>query len=411
MLPVCFATEISTITDANGNLIKTSDSDLRREYNGLNQLARIWNDTSNKLYQEYIYDPVEERVAVKKTYDVNGALKETVYYFDKDYVRVVNSSGTYDTEYIYLEGQLIAQIRNDSSIQYVHTDHLGSSTVITDQSGAVLENTSYTPYGEVLEGGSASRYQYEGKEYDSKTGSYDFHFRGYNPEWAMFTQPDTLIQNVYDPQSLNRYMFERGNPYKNTDPTGHSELIFHFSDDFTFLLPFLLDSLPLVIIGLGLYTMSKNQKYSPKELFSTLTSPMGGKGPMELLADSFADAFVQLSEAQNMIDRGEALCYLSRVNNDGSISPSPLPNTGPFTPSLMPPGYSPNLGYMIQSLESDLANKGIGRQSSGEGLSWDGELGSQKNKDYRGIPDKNKGYHDEENQQSVYTPNGPIFGK
>jgi len=30
-----------------------------------------------------------------------------------------------------------------------------------------------------------------------------------------------LIQNVYDPQSLNRYAFERNNPYKNTDPTGH----------------------------------------------------------------------------------------------------------------------------------------------------------------------------------------------
>ena len=33
--------------------------------------------------------------------------------------------------------------------------------------------------------------------------------------------PDTLIPNVYDPQSLNRYMFERGNPYGKTDPTGH----------------------------------------------------------------------------------------------------------------------------------------------------------------------------------------------
>ncbi|MGV8150930.1 MAG: hypothetical protein ACP5NV_04330 [Candidatus Woesearchaeota archaeon] len=34
-------------------------------------------------------------------------------------------------------------------------------------------------------------------------------------------QPDTIIQNVYDPQMLNRYAFEKNNPYKNTDPTGH----------------------------------------------------------------------------------------------------------------------------------------------------------------------------------------------
>ena len=50
----------------------------------------------------------------------------------------------------------------------------------------------------------------------------DFHFRKYKPQWGKFTQPDTLIQNVYDQQSLNRYAFERNNPYKYTDPTGHS---------------------------------------------------------------------------------------------------------------------------------------------------------------------------------------------
>jgi hypothetical protein len=37
----------------------------------------------------------------------------------------------------------------------------------------------------------------------------------------LFLQPDTLIPNVYDPQSLNRYSFERNNPYKNMDETGH----------------------------------------------------------------------------------------------------------------------------------------------------------------------------------------------
>ncbi|MBN2052828.1 hypothetical protein JW756_04965 [Candidatus Woesearchaeota archaeon] len=37
---------------------------------------------------------------------------------------------------------------------------------------------------------------------------------------AMFTQPDNSLPNAYDPQQLNRYMFERGNPYKFTDPTG-----------------------------------------------------------------------------------------------------------------------------------------------------------------------------------------------
>lgn len=69
---------------------------------------------------------------------------------------------------------------------------------------------------------SQVRYGYENKEYDSLVGDTDFHFRKMNPDWGIFTQPDTLIQNVYDPQSLNRYMFERGNPYSYVDEDGHA---------------------------------------------------------------------------------------------------------------------------------------------------------------------------------------------
>lgn len=75
-----------------------------------------------------------------------------------------------------------------------------------------------------MEGGS-SRYDYEGKEFDSTTGQYDFHFRGYKAEWGKFMQPDSLLPNIYDPQQLNRYAFERGNPWKNVDPDGHVQLL------------------------------------------------------------------------------------------------------------------------------------------------------------------------------------------
>jgi len=119
------------------------------------------------------------------------------------------------------EGQLVAQLNPDGSKLYIHSDHEGSSTVITNSSGNIIENTTYSPFGEVLSGGTASRFDSEGKEFDSVVGDYDFNFRKMNPSWGFFLQPDTLIPNVYDPQSLNRYMFERGNPYGKTDPTGH----------------------------------------------------------------------------------------------------------------------------------------------------------------------------------------------
>ena len=158
---------------------------------------------------------------IKKDYD-SGGLKDTTYYVSKDFVRVVNSSGTYDTTYVYHEGQLIADKLPDGTKRYYMPDHLGSTALITDSSGNEVETTTYSPYGVILSGGNASRYGYESKEYDETVGGNDFHFRmqgiaGTQP----FQQPDNIIQNVYDPQMLNRYSFERNSPWNRVDEDGH----------------------------------------------------------------------------------------------------------------------------------------------------------------------------------------------
>lgn len=220
MLPVCFADSLTY--DNNGNLV-TGDG-LYRKYNSLNQLWKVYNgseENESKLLEEYTYHPVEERVLIKNVSNPEGSWRETVYYVSDEFVRVVNASGTYDFTYIKHEGQRVAELKPDGSKIYMHPDHLGSTTLVTDSNGNGIENTSYTPYGVILEGGEQSRFSYEGQEYSSVVDDYDFHFRKYKAEWGVFTQPDTLIQDVYDPQTLNRYSFERGNPYKYTDESGH----------------------------------------------------------------------------------------------------------------------------------------------------------------------------------------------
>src|SRR3989344_5603515 len=110
-------------------------------------------------------------------------------------------------------------------IRVYHNDHLGSTSLIANETGELVEETFYSPYGEILSGGGVSRYQYEGKEFSSQTGDYDFNFRKYNPELGIFTQPDAVLSNVYDPQSLNRYSFERNNPYKYVDEDGETPIL------------------------------------------------------------------------------------------------------------------------------------------------------------------------------------------
>ncbi|MFC2133828.1 RHS repeat domain-containing protein [Bacteroidota bacterium] len=193
-----------------------------REYNSLNQLFKVYNGTDDQglLLQEYTFHPVEERVLVKKDFVKN----ETTYYFSKEFVRVVNESGEYNYTYVHHNNQLVAWEVNGEKF-FVHGDHLGSSTVVTDESGNVLENTTYEPFGSIVEGGAASRYSYENKEQDSITGDVDFHARKYKSEWGLFIQPDKMIPDVYNPQALNRYSFELNNPYKHVDPDGRNPAV------------------------------------------------------------------------------------------------------------------------------------------------------------------------------------------
>jgi RHS repeat-associated protein len=117
--------------------------------------------------------------------------------------------------------EVVAKKNPDSTIHYIHTDHLGSTSVITNQSGQVVEKTTYEPYGEVKTGGTKSKFDYTGQEKDLETGLNYYDARYYDPHIHRFTQQDSIIQDVYDPQSLNRYSYVRNNPLRYTDPTGH----------------------------------------------------------------------------------------------------------------------------------------------------------------------------------------------
>ena len=67
--------------------------------------------------------------------------------------------------------------------------------------------------------GGESRFDYEGKETDD-TGLQYFGARYYDSYMRMFTQPDQLLPNIYDPQQLNRFAFEGNNPYTYIDKSG-----------------------------------------------------------------------------------------------------------------------------------------------------------------------------------------------
>ncbi|HZE86742.1 MAG TPA: PA14 domain-containing protein [Methylomirabilota bacterium] len=205
--------------DADGNM--TSDGATCYEYNEANQLKKVKRCSDGQVIADYVYDYNGNRM-VKKNY-TNGTLANTMYSWSDSYeTKVINGGGTENTSYYFANDQLIAKKDNSGNRTYFHNDHLGSTSVVTNQSGTVVETTAYDPWGKIKSGGTASKFNYTGQEHDSETGLDYYNARYYSSDIRRFTQPDDIIQDVYNPQDLNRYTYARNNPLRYTDPSGHS---------------------------------------------------------------------------------------------------------------------------------------------------------------------------------------------
>ncbi len=205
---------IKQVQNGGGNLV-TGDG-FYREYNELNQLTIIRNGstaTSPQL-ENYTYDPFGQRIKIMR----NDSANTTVYTPFKELMRIVNSSGTYDFTYVYDGNTLVARVNPDGSKYYYHPDHLGSTSLITDQNGNVVENTFYSPYGELLSGGTSEDKLYTGQFADD-TGQYYYGERYYKAGTVQFIQVDDNL-NIYNPQGLNAYSYTLNNPYRYTDESG-----------------------------------------------------------------------------------------------------------------------------------------------------------------------------------------------
>lgn len=78
-------------------------------------------------------------------------------------------AGTFNTTYVYDEKDLVARKDPDGKKFYYYPDHLGSTSVVVNETGSIVEETTYEPFGKVSSGGS-DRFLYTGKELDQGTG-------------------------------------------------------------------------------------------------------------------------------------------------------------------------------------------------------------------------------------------------
>ncbi len=134
--------------------------------------------------------------------------------------------------YVYALGKLIG--KKDKHVEvdeggnpvegedkyYYHQDNLGSTVMMTDESGQVVFEQDYTLFGQTLyQSGTVEKptstvepgFGYTGQREEADIGLYYYNARYYDPEIGRFTREDEYQGDITRPQTLNLYAYVLNN--------------------------------------------------------------------------------------------------------------------------------------------------------------------------------------------------------
>ncbi|MFL5804112.1 MAG: Calx-beta domain-containing protein, partial [Roseiflexaceae bacterium] len=246
--------------DLNGNL--TGGGGSNYTWDAENRPLTISHTSGS---ESYAYDADGERVKVvagsTTTVYLGGLWEET-------------SAGATKAYYSF-GGQTVAIRDSVQGLSFLHSDHLGSVSVVSGANASLLSSQRFDPWGKVLPGGTVTQTQknYTGQYLDT-TGLLYYHARYYDPNLARFVSADSVVPGnasggmdgvaikpltvdfhepgfaggvasennqpfwfqmsdkdrqkagrpwgPVNPQALNRYSYVQNNPLRYMDPSGHT---------------------------------------------------------------------------------------------------------------------------------------------------------------------------------------------
>ena len=116
-------------------------------------------------------------------------------------------------------------IPNDTTKEetfFYHSDHLGSTSYITDDKANITQYDAYLPYGELLVDEHSSSedlpYKFNGKQFDEETGLYYYGARYMNPMASIWYGVDALTEKY---PTMAGMIYCMNNPVRLVDPDGN----------------------------------------------------------------------------------------------------------------------------------------------------------------------------------------------
>jgi RHS repeat-associated protein len=220
--------------DANGNQItRVIGADtFNLSYDAENRLVKVIKNSTT--IATFVYDGDGKRVRATE----NGTLTK----FIGGHYQV---TGSEITKYYFAGASRIAMRKYDAPIEmkveYLLGDHLGSTSITTDSTGAKVSEMRYKPWGEVRYSWTSSTSipldysladytftgQYSYMDDPSTSGATEgfglmfYNARMYDPILGRFTSADSIIPTSQGVQAYDRYAYVSNNPVRYDDPSGH----------------------------------------------------------------------------------------------------------------------------------------------------------------------------------------------
>lgn len=235
--------------DANGNMTQGDGRTI--QYSSFDKPTHIQQGSNTTAIS---YNPDRNRY---KRVDNVGSNSTSYNYVGGIYEHVEFSSGDVEQRNFVGGSAIVTYTRKanastSSKTRYLHKDHLGSITVITDNAGNVVEEFSFDPWGKrraanlseltsilgawhtlnsyekanltisaSLLASTTTNQGFTGHEQLDGVGLIHMNGRVYDAEIGRFISADPHVQDITNMQSLNRYSYVQNNPLSYTDPSGY----------------------------------------------------------------------------------------------------------------------------------------------------------------------------------------------
>jgi RHS repeat-associated protein len=208
--------------DGAGNIVSDSRSDTAYAYayNNRNRLAQV--SVASVVQASYIYDGLE-RLAIRTTQNMTpSGTTHYVYDLSGRILAEATSSGTTQTEYVWVDDLPLALFANlDTGTPqqwYVHPDHLNRPVRMTDSSETLVWDAVYWPFGAIysITGSATNNLRFPGQYFLLEAGLHYNWYRHYDPTIGRYTQPDPL-EFV---RGASLYAYANSAPSEYIDPDG-----------------------------------------------------------------------------------------------------------------------------------------------------------------------------------------------